>query len=99
MKLLVALVCFVPLFCCCADRKGEQSRHIALPNASAHDERTSAFLCELKSRPRRDGGYIVSFTDPWSAENDNPDSKMCALAGKIPKMYFCDFRFSRDFFG
>lgn len=56
------------------------------------DDRTVAFLEELKTLPR-EGRYLVSFTHPWNAENDNPESKVCALAGKVPKMYFSDFRF------
>lgn len=59
---------------------------------SERDERTAAFFEYLKAQSR-DDGYIVSFTHPWNAENDNPESKVCALAGKVPKMYFSDFRF------
>ena len=56
------------------------------------DDRTAAFLGELKTLPEK-GRYLVSFTYPWNAENDNPESKVCRLAGKVPRLHFEDFRF------
>ena len=66
--------------------------NVRVRDGGVKDDPAAAFLEELKTLPR-EGRYFVSFTHPWNAENDNPESKVCSLAGKVPKMYFSDFRF------
>jgi mannan endo-1,4-beta-mannosidase len=79
----VVVACLAAAFAATAGSSGEACGCVG---------RAAAFLGELKALPRQ-GRFFVSFTHPWHAEDDNPDSDVCRLAGKVPRMYFTDFRF------